>query len=101
MKLSVYVSASLAYVLGLVDAGTHEVEMPGDETTLGKALSYLAQNWNPKLVGTVIDRDGYNLGRHVVVSVNNLSISLLQGLDTPLRALDQVNLGLYSPSAGG
>lgn len=101
MKLSLYISASLANVLGLAEGGRHEVEMPGEETTLGTALGYLAEHWNPRMAGVVMDPATHSLGRHVVVSVNNLSASLLQGLDTPLRAQDQVNLGLYSPIAGG
>jgi len=101
VKLSIYISASLAYVLGLHEAGAHEVEVPGEELRLGEVLSYLAENWNPRMAGVVVDPATRSLGRHVVVTVNNLSASLLQGLDTPLRSRDQVNLGLYSPAPGG
>jgi len=77
-------------------AGAKEVEVEGNELTVGEALQQFAQRFGEKAQQVLFDKDG-NLQQSVLLLVNGESAE--HGAETRVRSEDVVSVLL--PTAGG
>lgn len=76
------------------DRKKREVEIDG--STLEEVIDRHAEQFDPTLRQKVLDEDGIN--SYINVYVNDVEVSMLEGLDTVLEAEDQIR---FIPAISG
>ena len=88
-----------AYIRDPDFANCKEMPWPGEEATLRELGEHLSEKFGAKFRGEFFSPDGSDLGERIIVLINGRNVKFLQGLDSPLRPSDTVQI--FPVVAGG
>ena len=88
-----------AYIRDPDFANCKEMPWPGGEKDLRELGKHLSEKFGAKFRGEFFSPDGSELGERIIVLINGRNVKFLQGLDSPLRETDTVQI--FPVVAGG